>query len=120
MWIESDTYIGPCRRGGAVRTGFRLFNRRRRAAGDRDPSLQALLRQLRANALDLSGDLQRRRFKLRLTATIGVARRAQQNAAAQVLERLDRAMTESALAEARSVTVIEQLIEQAAATLPQR
>lgn len=118
MWIESENYIGPCRRGG--KGGFRLFNRRLRQGGDRDPSIEALFRQLRANAVDLSEARERKRFKLRLAATIGVARRGRMKACAAHLERLDQIMTDAALSDRRSGAVIEQVLANAAATLPPR
>ena len=93
MWIECDTYIGPCRRGGKK---LRLLDRRHGDSGERTPSVAALLRQLRANAMDLSDPNHRRRFKLRLTATIQLAHRSQQNAVAMELTRLDNAMTATA------------------------
>ena len=117
MWIECDTYIGPCRRGGKK---LRLLDRRYVDASDRTPSVAALLRQLRANAMDLSDPNHRRRFKLRLTATIQLARRAQQNAVALELTKLDTIMTDRALADRRSFPVIEQALERAAASLPTR
>lgn len=117
MWIETDTYIGPCRRGGSK---FRLFDRRRLTGGDRDPSLQALLRQLRANAMDLTDEVKRRRFKLRLAATIGVAERARLPACAAALTRLDQAMSEQALARPGAATIIESMLETAAAAAPAR
>ncbi|MDX2235529.1 MAG: hypothetical protein NW200_13615 [Hyphomonadaceae bacterium] len=118
MWIETDQYIGPCRRGGEK--GFRLINRRRFRGGDRTPSIHALFRQLHANAMDLSDPLKRRRFKLRLAATIGVAQRARLHAVAAQLELLDRRMTETALADPRAATAIEQILSAALAALPQR
>ena len=117
MWIECDTYIGPCRRGGKK---LRLLDRRHGDTGDRTPSLAALLRQLRANAMDLSDPNHRRRFKLRLTATIQLAHRSQQNAVAMELTRLDNAMTDRALADRQSFRAIEQTLERAAAFLPSR
>ena len=117
MWIECDTYIGPCRRGGKK---LRLLDRRHGDTGDRTPSVAALLRQLRANSMDLSDPNHRRRFKLRLIATIQLARRNQQNAAALELSRLDAAMTDQALADRRSTPVIEQALERASAHLPSR
>ncbi len=118
MWIESENYIGPCRRGG--RGGFRLLNRRLRRGGDRDPSIEALFRQLRANAVDLTEARERKRFKLRLAATIGVARRSGMGACAAQLEKLNHVMTDTALADRRSAAVIEQYLATAAATLPPR
>lgn len=117
MWIETDNYIGPCRRGDRK---LRLLDRRHANAGDRDPSLAALLRQLRANAQDLSDPAQRKRFKLRLSATIALARRIHQNAAALQLVKLDGAMDDRALADRRSVDIIERLLQSASETIPQR
>ena len=117
MWIECDTYIGPCRRGGKK---LRLLDRRHGDTADRTPSLAALLRQLRANAMDLSDPNHRRRFKLRLTATIQLARRSQQNAMALELTKLDGFATERTLADRRAVQMIEQSLERAAAFLPMR
>lgn len=118
MWIETDTYIGPCRRTGLARKPFRLFNRRHGDAGDRMPSLPSLLRQLRANAQNLTEELDRRRFRLRLKATIDLARRLQANATAVQLEKLNKAMTDAALMDRRSVPVIETFLEAASAALP--
>ena len=112
MWIDTEDYIGPCRRGGRK---LRLLDRRHGDQAGRDPSLAALMRQLRANALDLSDAVQRVRFKLRLSATIALARRTQQNAAAQHLARLDAAMDDRALRDPRSAEVIERLLEMASA-----
>ncbi len=117
MWIETDNYIGPCRRGGKK---LRLLDRRHVNVADRDPSLQALLRQLRANAQDLSDPAQRKRFKLRLSAAIALARRVQQNAAALQLVKLDGAMDDRALADPRSIEVIERLLQIAGEAVPQR
>lgn len=114
MWIETDHYIGPCRRGERK---LRLLNRRHADEADRDPSIQALLRQLRANAQDLSDPNHRRRFKLRLSATIALARRVQQNAVALQLVKLDGAMDDRALASPRSVEVIERALQAAVAAL---
>lgn len=119
MWIETDTYIGPCRRGDG-RRGKRLFDRRRLNASDRDPSLQSLLRQLRTGAQNLDDAAHRNRFRLRLKATIGVARRQQANAAAGHLDRLDVSMTDAALADRRNVQAIERYLDAALAALPQR
>ncbi len=117
MWIETDNYIGPCRRGDKK---LRLLDRRHANGADRDPSLAALLRQLRANVQDLSAPIQRKRFKLRLSATIALARRLRQNAAALHLVKLDGAMDDRALADRRAVDVIERLLQSAAETIPQR
>lgn len=113
MWIETDSYIGPCRRGGGSK--FRLLNRRRLMGGDRDPSLQTLLRQLHSNAMDLTDETKRRRFKLLLAATIGVADRGRLAACAQKLTQLDAAMTDHALQAPGAATVIETFLEAAAA-----
>ena len=117
MWIECDTYIGPCRRGGKK---LRLLDRRHGDASGRDPSVLALLRQLRTNAMDLSDPDQRRRFKLRLAATIQLARRTQQNAIAIELTKLDTMVSDRALADRRSGPMIEQSLERAAAHAQQR
>jgi hypothetical protein len=117
MWIETESYIGPCRRQGRERK-MRLFDRRRFDGSDRDPSLSALLRQLRSHAQNLRDETQRRRFKLRLAATIGVARRAQANVVAAQLEKLDAAVSEAALAEPRSVAIIEHILDACSAALP--
>lgn len=118
MWIESDTYIGPCRRGGGKK--LRLLDRRHGDAGDRTPSVASLLRQLRAGAMDLSDPNNRRRFKLRLTATIQLARRTQQNAVAVELSKLDAVMTERAMTDRAAFQVIDQALERAAVHLPAR
>ena len=115
MWIETDNYIGPCRRGGKK---LRLLDRRHVDVSDRDPSLASLLRQLRANAQDLSTPVHRKRFKLRLSATIAQARRVQQNAAALQLVKLDGALDERALSNPRSIELIERVLQAAGATLP--
>ena len=117
MWIETDNYIGPCRRGDKK---LRLLDRRHVIATERDPSVPSLLRQLRANAQDLSDPAQRKRFKLRLSATIALARRVQQNAVALQLVKLDGALDDRALADRRSIEVIERLLQAASASLPER
>lgn len=115
MWIETETYIGPCRRGGVRK--LRLFDRRHANVADRDPSLATLLRQLRAHAQNLSDESARHRFKLRLHATIDVAHRAQANVIAAQLKKMDAALSETALAEPRSLPVIEHLLDAAVAAL---
>ena len=115
MWIETETYIGPCRRGEVRK--LRLFDRRHGNSADRDPSLATLLRQLRAHAQNLSDDKTRHRFKLRLRATVEVAHRAQSNVIAAQLKKLDAAMSEAALADPRSLPVIEHLLDAAVAAL---
>lgn len=117
MWVDTDSYIGPCRRGGRK---LRLLDRRHGDEADRDPSLAALLRQLRANAQDLSDPAQRKRFKLRLSATIAVARRLRQNEAALHLAKLDGALDDSALAGRRAVEIIEHLLRLASGAISQR
>lgn len=114
MWVDTKSYIGPCRRSGRK---LRLLDRRHGDHTDRDPSLAALMRQLRANAQDLSDPVQRKRFKLRLTATIAVARRVQQNEAALHLAKLDGALDDNALAQPRAAAVIERLLEMASAAI---
>jgi hypothetical protein len=117
MWIETDNYIGPCRRGLKK---LRLIDRRRGVLSERDPSLAALLRQLRASAQDLSTPVHRRRFKLRLVATIAMARRVQQNATALHLVKLDGIMDDRALSNLRSIDVIERALGQAAEAMTAR
>lgn len=115
MWIETDTYIGPCRRQGRK---LRLFNRRRGDDASRDPSVASLIRQLRANAQDLTDDVKRRRFKLRLTATIGLARQNRFRKTAEILEQLDRQAPEQALTDPRALILIERALTAAAEALP--
>jgi hypothetical protein len=99
---------------------MRLFDRRRFNVSDRDPSLPALLRQLRTSAQNLDDDAHRNRFRLRLRATVAMARRQQANATAGHLERLDVSMSDAALADRRNVQAIEQHLDAALAALPQR
>jgi hypothetical protein len=117
MWIETDTYIGPCRRGGDRK--LRLFDRRRWDGGSRDPSLGQLVRQLRAAAQDLTEEDSRRRFRLRLAATIDMAKRQNLEAVADPLARL-LSLTDSALSDSRNATAVEQYLLGAYEALPQR
>lgn len=108
MWIESDDYIGLDRRTGLKR--FRLGERRKLTPEDREFSLAALTRQLRSSAMDLREPKSRRRFKLRLQATIVQARKLGHSAAALELQRLDTALGETELGEARSAAVIDRFL----------
>lgn len=112
MWIESDTYIGLDRRSGAKK--FRLGERRRVTPEHREYSLSALMRQLRSAAMDLRDSKSRRQFKLRLAATIVVARKRGNNPAAIELQRLDTTISEAELGDARSAAVIERFLGNAA------
>lgn len=117
MWIETDTYIGPCRRQGGK---GRLLNRRKASLAARDPSLVALVRQLRAASLDLTCPEKRRHFQLLLAATIGVARRTQANAAAVRLEQLQRTLSDRQLAAPGASSLIEPQLQAILGLVPQR
>jgi hypothetical protein len=108
MWIESDDYIGLDRRSGVKR--LRLRERRRVEPEEREFSLAALLRQLRAAAMDLRDAKKRRRFKLRLAATIIQARNCGNGPAAIELQRLDTTIAEAELGEPRSAAVIDRFL----------
>lgn len=108
MWIESDSYIGLDRRTGLKR--FRLSERRKVTPEDRDFSLAALTRQLRSSAMDLRDVKSRRRFKLRLSATMLQARKLGHTAMALELQRLDTTIAEAELAEPRSAAVIDRFL----------
>jgi hypothetical protein len=71
LWIDSPSFVGPCRRGG--RDGLRLFNRRRNAGAGPAPSLKTLIRQLRMADLSHADDLELTRFRLRLAAAANLA-----------------------------------------------
>jgi len=113
MWIESDDYIGLDRRTGLKR--FRLGERRKSPPEDREFSLAALTRQLRSAAMDLREPKNRRRFKMRLQATILLARKQGHSAAALELQRLDTTLAENELGEPRSAAVIERFLGNVAA-----
>lgn len=117
MWIEAETYIGPCRR---ETPRLRLIERRRRSrTAARAPSLKALLRQLHANAMDLTDHSKRRRFRLLLAATIGAARRTGAAAAAEHLAALERAAPEHLLGDPRIVPAMEAHLAAAFSATPQ-
>jgi hypothetical protein len=113
MWIESDDYIGLDRRTGVKR--FRLGERRKTAPEEREFSLAALTRQLRAAAMDLREPRSRRRFKMRLQATMLQARKLGHTAAALELQRLDTTLGEAELGEPRSSAVIDRFLGNVAA-----
>jgi acyl CoA:acetate/3-ketoacid CoA transferase alpha subunit len=113
MWIESDDYIGLDRRTGVKR--FRLTERRRTQPEERDYSLAALVRQLRAAAMDLRDSKSRRRFKMRLQATMHLARVMGHTQAAIELQRLDTTIAEAELGEPRSAAVIDRFLGNVAA-----
>lgn len=115
MWIESDDYIGLDRRSGLKR--FRLSERRKHAPEDREYSLAALTRQLRSSAMDLRDAKARRRFKLRLQATMIQARTLGHAAAAIELQRLDTTIGENELGEPRSAAVIDRFLGNVAGML---
>ncbi len=115
MWIESDDYIGLDRRSGLKR--FRLGERRKRTPEDREYSLAALTRQMRSAAMDLRDGKSRRRFKLRLQATILLARSMGNAPAALELQRLDTTIGEAELGEPRSAAVIDRFLGNVAAML---
>lgn len=115
MWIESENYIGLDRRSGVKR--FRLSERRKAAPEDREYSLAALTRQLRSAAMDLRDARSRRRFKLRLQATIMLARAQGNTPAALELQRLDTTIGEAELGEPRSAAVIDRFLGNVAAML---
>lgn len=115
MWIESDTYIGPCRRAGKK---LRLFNRRRADETANDPSIQSLLRQLRSNAQDLTDETKRRRFKLRLRATIDLANRQRLRQTANILSKMDAETPEQSLTDPRAGLIIDRALMAATSSLP--
>lgn len=115
MWIESDDYIGLDRRSGVKR--FRLGERRKLTPEDREYSLAALTRQLRSAAMDLRDGKSRRRFKLRLQATMLLARTQGNAPAALELQRLDTTIGEAELGEPRSAAVIDRFLGNVAAML---
>lgn len=112
MWIESDTYIGLDRRGAKR---FRLGERRKVQPEEREFSLAALTRQLRSAAMDLREPKSRRRFKMRLQATMTQARTLGHAAAALELQRLDTTLAEAELGEPRSAAVIDRFLGNVAA-----
>ncbi|MBL8557174.1 MAG: hypothetical protein JNM47_00515 [Hyphomonadaceae bacterium] len=115
MWIESDDYIGLDRRSGVKR--FRLSERRKHAPEDREYSLAALTRQLRSAAMDLRDAKSRRRFKMRLQATMLQARTLGHTGAALELQRLDTTIAEAELGEPRSAAVIDRFLGNVAGML---
>jgi len=115
MWVESDTYIGLDRRSGVKR--FRLSERRKHAAEEREYSLAALTRQLRTASVDLRDARSRRRFKMRLQATARLARAQGHAPAALELQRLDTTIGEAELGEARSAAILDRLLGNVAGML---
>lgn len=71
LWIDNESYVGPCRRQRRQR--FRLFNRRARGDWADAPSTEKLLRQLRMINLALVEAAEQRRFRLRLQAALNLA-----------------------------------------------
>lgn len=118
MWIESDDYIGLDRRSGVKR--FRLSERRKHAPEEREYSLAALTRQLRAAAMDLREAKSRRRFKMRLQATMVQARTLGHAEAALELQRLDTTIAEAELGEPRSAAVIDRFLGNVAQMLEEQ
>jgi hypothetical protein len=115
LWIDSPTYVGPCRRGG--RNQLRLFNRRRDAGAGPAPSLKTLIRQLRMTEISHADDLALARFRLRLTAAAKLAETGGESACAADLARLSSDLATAMDVRALSATAAEALAR-AAARLP--
>lgn len=81
LWIDSPTYVGPCRRSG--RGGMRVFNRRRVGGRGRTPSLATLIRQMRMSDLNYADDQTLVRFRLRFKAAAALAAENNERACAQ-------------------------------------
>lgn len=86
LWIDSPTYVGPCRRSG--RGGMRVFNRRRVGGRGRTPSLATLIRQMRMSDLNYADDQTLVRFRLRFKAAAALAAENNERACAQYLASL--------------------------------
>jgi hypothetical protein len=92
-WIETETYIGPCRRQAGRK---KLFDRRRDNGAAEAPSLAKLVRQLRVINLAFADEATFSQFRLRTIAAHELARAQDNHAAAHALGQLRRAIERGA------------------------
>jgi hypothetical protein len=109
-WVETDDYVGLCRR--EARPSLRLIERRRVALALDEPSLATLLRRLRMTRLEFANDLEQHRFTLRLEAAAAIA---EQQGQIECAQRLRDALGE--IETGSGAVAIGQTLKQAAETL---
>jgi hypothetical protein len=112
LWIDSPTYVGPCRRGGRI--GLRLLNRRRSEGAGQTPSLKTLVRQLRVADLCHADEEALRHFRLRVSAAARLAARLDDASSAEALARLSASLEAAEDVRAMAAEVAESLAAVAA------